>query len=483
MKIILLYIMLVGPLSLIGQNCNGNLNVTIPGSTTGDTLQVNYSTVDIYCPDDESGSIDLMVGGGNPEYNYTWSHDGNTNEDQYTLGPGSYTVTVTDDADCVNVEVINIIVMDPVGGNLDLIDVDACGYCNLEDGNQTFFYFDNMFIANIEDLVENEDLGPTTVCTDIIDGIRYCEEEPCLPRSWTVDTGDSPAQLTLYFTDAEFQELIDASACASIADCIMNGDLCITGYTGGLQNCNDFDAETVFSLANGDFDITQDDPMSGVWSISFTINNSLIQSASTGSTSYYLHTCKFNGNTIPLNLLFFEAEAVNDINQLKWRTSNEIGFSHFEIERSADAISFSKIGNVDTGTQSGLQKDYVFDDELPISGFNYYRLKMVDQDGSYYYSHITLVNRYQDGLINIFPNPFIENLNINVNIESNKSIKLYLYNANNQLVYSDVLNTDRSNQTTTLNLANLTADIYQIILVDFETGNIINHEKLVKFKY
>jgi len=471
----------MSPLALIGQNCDGNLNVTIPGSVTGDTLQVDYSAVHIYCPDDETGEIDVIVSGGNPEYNYTWSN-GNNDEDQYSLAPGTYTVTVTDAADCINVELIDIIVMDPVSNNLDLINVDACGSCTLEDGNQSFFYFDDMFIANIEDLAENEDLGPTTVCSNIYGAINYCEEEPCLPRSWTVETGDSPAQLTLYFTDEEFQELIDASDCQSISDCIMSGDLCITGFSGGLQNCDDHTSSYEYSLANAGFNITSDDPMSGIWSISFTINNSLISTVSE-PTTYYLHTCKADISTVPLDLMAFQASKLENVNRLNWQTANEINFLHFEIERSENAIHFNTIGIIDSKNQINQIQDYQFDDIQPIAGLNYYRLKMVDQDGTFRYSHVVLLNRFQNNIINIFPNPFINKLNVNVAHQSNNTLKLYLYNGHSQMVYKDIISTDKNNQLITLDLEHLASGIYHIILLDFETGQIVSKEKLVKFKY
>ena len=47
------------------------------------------------CPGENNGLINLLVTGGTPPYNYSWSN-GETSEDLENLGPGDYLVTVTD---------------------------------------------------------------------------------------------------------------------------------------------------------------------------------------------------------------------------------------------------------------------------------------------------------------------------------------------------------------------------------------------------
>lgn len=52
--------------------------------------------------------INLEVEGGSPPYLYQWSN-GETSEDLFDLEPGSYTVTVTDDQDCTETAMIDIV--------------------------------------------------------------------------------------------------------------------------------------------------------------------------------------------------------------------------------------------------------------------------------------------------------------------------------------------------------------------------------------
>jgi len=52
-----------------------------------------------------------------------------------------------------------------------------------------------------------------------------------------------------------------------------------------------------------------------------------------------------------------------------------------------------------------VQSKYVFTDQLPLSGLNYYRLKQVDQDDKYEYSPVVSLNFSRQAGIRITPNP------------------------------------------------------------------------------
>ncbi len=107
---------------------------------------------------------------------------------------------------------------------------------------------------------------------------------------------------------------------------------------------------------------------------------------------------------LPLNLLSFEiTKAIENRVELQWKTSAEINTSHFEIERSTDGIDFRPIGSVEAKNSPGLH-GYQFTDINRPSEKVYYRLKMVDLDGSYEYSEI-LLTKYTRGQIKLYPNP------------------------------------------------------------------------------
>lgn len=94
---------------------------------------------------------------------------------------------------------------------------------------------------------------------------------------------------------------------------------------------------------------------------------------------------------LPVTLVDFSAKTIENTIQLAWRTTSETNASHFEVEKSNDGKSFLSIGNVSAKGESEAIETYTFTD---ISGRNsafsqqYYRLKMIDNDGTYAYSRI-----------------------------------------------------------------------------------------------
>jgi hypothetical protein len=67
---------------------------------------------------------------------------------------------------------------------------------------------------------------------------------------------------------------------------------------------------------------------------------------------------------------------------LNWSTNSESNSVYWEVFRSLDGTSFSKIGSVAAAGSSGSLKQYGFTDGTPINGINYYQVKLVSTDSS-----------------------------------------------------------------------------------------------------
>ncbi len=84
-------------------------------------------------------------------------------------------------------------------------------------------------------------------------------------------------------------------------------------------------------------------------------------------------------------ILEFRAEPENETIVVTWRTGEEVDLQHFEVERSTDGENFVVIGKVPA---KGSNSDYRFEDTSlsHMKNVFYYRLKIVDTDGSYEYT-------------------------------------------------------------------------------------------------
>jgi hypothetical protein len=116
---------------------------------------------------------------------------------------------------------------------------------------------------------------------------------------------------------------------------------------------------------------------------------------------------------LPLKLLEFKGEQEREKNILLWTTANEEQTASFIIQRSADALQFKDIGTVAAAGDYSGTLQYRYEDRQPLDKNNYYRLKMLDQDGSFTYSSIILLKRYGSGSkLTVFPNPTTQSVNI-----------------------------------------------------------------------
>jgi uncharacterized repeat protein (TIGR01451 family) len=105
---------------------------------------------------------------------------------------------------------------------------------------------------------------------------------------------------------------------------------------------------------------------------------------------------------LPVTLVSFNAALTGSVVNVTWKTSIEENVNHFEVLRSTNGVDFTTIGTIQPG-----QTTYLFVDKDPLKGYNYYRLKSVDMDGTTSYSSIVLVNvkNGADIISSLYPNP------------------------------------------------------------------------------
>jgi hypothetical protein len=109
------------------------------------------------------------------------------------------------------------------------------------------------------------------------------------------------------------------------------------------------------------------------------------------------------GSALPLRFITFSVINRPRWVDLQWETADEVNTSHFVVERSIDFRTWTSIGQVTSRNTIGRHA-YSARDSLPMNGWNYYRLKQIDNDGRFLYSQILSVNRKTE-MVNLFPNP------------------------------------------------------------------------------
>lgn len=143
------------------------------------------------------------------------------------------------------------------------------------------------------------------------------------------------------------------------------------------------------------------------------------------------------GAPTPVKMTSFTVKKENNNGVLRWVTSSELQNSHYEIERSFDAVSFTKMGEVAGKGTTTLTTSYSYPDALTnvVSKIVYYRLRIVDLDGKSTYTQI-LPLRLDGSVIlssvKAYPNPFTSNIKLQVQSTTEESSTIRLISMNGQ---------------------------------------------------
>ena len=195
-----------------------------------------------------------------------------------------------------------------------------------------------------------------------------------------------------------------------------------------------------------------------------------------------------NIGTLPIVLSKFTAEKVNKNVNLSWTTSSEINNNFFDVERSiGNQNNYTKIGEVKAVGNSIVTNNYSLVDLLPsLNSTNYYRLKQVDLNTKYSYSPVLAVDfnnnfnaiHASSGIVNVYPVPSKENINITLNNSYKGDVTINIYNLVGKLILTSSGTISNENQITQ-NISNLNTGVY-LIEVSSKDGEFKDQAKFVK---
>ena len=174
---------------------------------------------------------------------------------------------------------------------------------------------------------------------------------------------------------------------------------------------------------------------------------------------------------LPIELISFTAERFENEVILKWVTETENNNDYFTLERSNNGNDFISIGEINGAGNSTSILKYVFTDDAPNAGMNYYRLKQTDFDGNTSYSQIALVDfEAAAGTINIY-NDLINNKIIINGTKENGNILIF------DLTGKIILSQKSSEGITIVDIISLNKGFY---LLNYSFGNINENKLIVK---
>ncbi len=147
-----------------------------------------------------------------------------------------------------------------------------------------------------------------------------------------------------------------------------------------------------------------------------------------------------DGGSLPVTLTSFSASLLADKKvKVAWSTSMEYNSKSFEIERSSDGVKFKTVATKLANGNSTSKINYFINDDIAdvTSPIVYYRLKQIDVDGKNAFSKIVPLKLKKTlGNFTISPNPFNNNVNINIEWDKNETTVVKVFNVTGAQVLS-----------------------------------------------
>jgi hypothetical protein len=267
----------------------------------------------------------------------------------------------------------------------------------------------NKLIASVNPNGQN--MGSTDVQSYIntgavrINSDQFYHDRNITIKPTTINLADS-ATVRFYFLDSETEALINATGCGYCYKPSMAYELGISKYS----DANDSKENgTLADNTPGNYIFINSAnvvkvPFDKGYYAEFKVKN---------FSEFWLNNGGFDKNTpLPVELSSFNARKKNAKDVLaEWTTASEFNVNHFDLELAKGNAAylqnqFVKIAEVNSRGNSTTEQQYSYTDlENNKSGIRYYRLKIIDNDGSFRYSAIRPVVFNEEISWQVFPNP------------------------------------------------------------------------------
>ncbi len=178
--------------------------------------------------------------------------------------------------------------------------------------------------------------------------------------------------------------------------------------------------------------------------------------------------------TLPVELLDLQATTRGTVIDVNWATATERNSDYFDVQRSADNEHFTTIGTVGAAGDAQYRNDYLFVDEAPLQGANYYRLRQVDRDGTVDITRtvVAFMSQGSGDRPVIFPNPATDVLNVAFGSPLEGSAVLYVQDAVGRTIAESTVVVLRGEQTAVVPTDKLSLGWYNLSIA-LPNGSIL----------
>jgi hypothetical protein len=167
---------------------------------------------------------------------------------------------------------------------------------------------------------------------------------------------------------------------------------------------------------------------------------------------------------LPVKLNYINVTKQNGIHTIAWKiTCTNNPNAIMSLERSADNRNFTGINTI-VADALRCQQPFAYSDNAPLAGINYYRLKMMDNNGKITYSNAIAILNKDAGfdIVGLLPTIVSNNALLNVTAAQKTKMQVVVTDIAGRQVQKIGYNLIAGSSQFTISLSNLSAGTYQI---------------------
>ena len=217
------------------------------------------------------------------------------------------------------------------------------------------------------------------------------------------------------------------------------------------------------------------------WSnVGFTLRNATLNFVElAGNPSFERWTLSNATNALPVILQDYYITCNNGNAVLQWKTAQEINSNHFVVQASQNSIMWQNVATIPAAGNSVTPRQYTY--TAINNPSQYYRLLMVDVNGTTVYSNVLklMCLTALPTTIKLYPNPTTNMAWVTINVTSPTSLIIKLVDAKGNTVQVQTARLSTGANTVPLSVKGVASGIYQVQLV-WNNGASTHTEKLLK---
>jgi hypothetical protein len=244
------------------------------------------------------------------------------------------------------------------------------------------------------------------------------------------------------------------------APAVINGaSIIVPGMENGMYKITFFNCTTGLSSGGPDVTVTGNNLTVALpniaWDMAFTATNRSL---------------------LPVTISKFYGENINGNNNLYISIATAVNIKSVMIQRAANPVNFTGLGTLDIS--KGIAGNHIYVDGSPLKGNNFYRLKIIDNDGTFKNSQAILL-RNTAANVALYPNPVKDDLNVSISGLNNDNYTVTITDAAGRKVHLAKYHIAETGASLSIPLKGNAAGVY-LVKVSNTQNQVIAESKIIK---